>query len=142
MTTLTLVAASRAVAAAQTAAREHGIAVVVTVVDAGVHPVLVARQDGAPLAAIDASLSKARTTLYFGGTATADLSGATAPGGPLFGFEHAVSAPLAFLGGAVPVRDAAGEVIGAIGVGGGSAEQDHAIATAAAAAVVVVGASA
>jgi uncharacterized protein GlcG (DUF336 family) len=136
MTTLTLEAASRAVSAAQRAAGEQGVAVVVTVVDTGIQPVLVVRQDGAPIAALDASLSKARTTLYFGGTATADLSGATAPGGPLFGFEHAVVAPLAFIGGAVPLRDAQGEIIGAVGVGGGSAEQDHAIATAAADAVI------
>ena len=139
MTALTIETASRAAAAAQDAARQHGVAVVITIVDAGVQPVLVVRQDGAPIAAIDASLSKARTTLHFGGTATADLAGATAPGGPLFGFEHAVAAPLAFIGGAVPVRDAQGQVIGAVGVGGGSAEQDHAIASAAAA---VVGASA
>ena len=140
MTTLTLEAASRAAAAAQATAGEHGVAVVITIVDAGVQPVLVVRQDGAPIAAIDASLSKARTTLYFGGAATADLSGATAPGGPLYGFEHAVAAPLAFLGGAVPVRDAQGEIIGAVGVGGGTAEQDHAIAAAGAA--VFAGASA
>lgn len=88
-----------------------------------------------PLAAVDASLSKARTTLYFGGTPTADLSGATAPGGPLFGFEHAIAAPVAFIGGAVPVRDVQGAVVGAVGVGGGSAEQDHAIALAAASAI-------
>jgi uncharacterized protein GlcG (DUF336 family) len=135
MTSLTLAHAQRAIIAAQDAASEQGAAAVVTVVDAGVQPVLIARQDGAPIAAIDASLSKARTTLYFGGTATADLSGATAPGGPLYGFEHAVTVPLAFLSGAVPVRDAQGEVIGAVGVGGGTAEQDHAIATAAAAAI-------
>ncbi|WP_407359848.1 GlcG/HbpS family heme-binding protein [Microbacterium sp. LBN7] len=135
MTALTIETASRAAAAAQDAARQHGVAVVITIVDAGVQPVLVVRQDGAPIAAIDASLSKARTTLYFGGTATADLAGATAPGGPLFGFEHAVAAPLAFLGGAVPVRDTQGEIIGAVGVGGGTAEQDHAIAVTAAAAI-------
>ncbi|WP_307379527.1 heme-binding protein [Microbacterium sp. W4I20] len=135
MTAITLESAHRAAAAAQSAAAERGITVVVTIVDAGVQPVLIARQDAAPIAAIDASLSKARTTLYFGGAATADLSGATAPGGPLFGFEHAVAAPLAFIGGAVPVRDAQGSIVGAVGVGGGSAEQDHEIATAAAAAI-------
>ncbi|WP_435747614.1 heme-binding protein [Microbacterium sp. PMB16] len=133
MTAITLESAYRAASAAQAAAGEHGVAVVVTIVDAGVQPVLIVRQDAAPIAAIDASLSKARTTLYFGGTPTADLSGVTAPGGPLFGFEHAVTAPLAFIGGAVPVRDEQGAVIGAVGVGGGSAEQDHAIAAAAAA---------
>ncbi len=135
MTALTIETASRAAAAAQDAARQHGVAVVVTIVDAGVQPVLVVRQDGAPIAAIDASLSKARTTLYFGGAATAELAGATAPGGPLYGFEHAVAAPLAFIGGAVPVRDGQGQLVGAVGVGGGSAEQDHAIAAAAAAAI-------
>jgi len=135
MTALTIETASRAAAAAQDAARQHGVAVVVTIVDAGVQPVLVVRQDGAPIAAIDASLSKARTTLYFGGAATAELAGATAPGGPLYGFEHAVAAPLAFIGGAVPVRDGQGQIVGAVGVGGGSAEQDHAIAAAAAAAI-------
>lgn len=139
MNAITLEAAHRAALAAQAEAVRQGVATVITIVDAGVQPVLVVRQDGAPIAAIDASLSKARTSLYFGGTPTADLSGATAPGGPLFGFEHAVAAPLAFIGGAVPVRDAQGAVVGAVGVGGGSAEQDHAIAAAAAA---VIGAQA
>ncbi|MCM3780714.1 GlcG/HbpS family heme-binding protein [Microbacterium hydrocarbonoxydans] len=134
MSTLTLDLARRIAGSAETAAAQQGVPVVITVVDAGIQPVIALRQDGAPFAAIDASLSKARTTLYFGGTATADLAGATAPGGPLFGIEHAVAAPLAFLGGAVAIRDAQGAVIGAIGVGGGSAEQDHAIATAGAAA--------
>ena len=135
MTVITLESAQRAVVAAHEVAAAHGVAVVVTIVDAGVQPVVVARADGAPIAAIDASLSKARTSLYFGGTATADLAGATAPGGPLFGFEHAISAPVAFIGGGIAVRDAAGVVIGAVGVGGGSAEQDHTSAQTAVAAL-------
>lgn len=135
MTVITLESAQRAAAAALDVAAEHGVAVVVTIVDAGVQPVVVARADGAPIAAIDGGLSKARTTLYFGGASTADLAGATAPGGPLFGFEHAISAPVAFIGGGVAVRDADGVIIGAVGVGGGSAEQDHVIASAAVAAV-------
>lgn len=134
MPALTLDTARRVVAAAETAAAAEGVKVVITVVDGGVQPVAAIRQDGAPLAAIDASLSKARTTLYFGGAATADLAGATAQGAPLYGIENAVAARLAFLGGAVALVDADGTVIGAIGVGGGSAEQDHAIASAGAAA--------
>lgn len=135
MTVITLESAQRAAVDAHEVAAAHGVAVVVTIVDAGVQPVVVARADGAPIAAIDASLSKARTSLYFGGAATADLAGATAPGGPLFGFEHAISAPVAFIGGGIAVRDAAGVVIGAVGVGGGSAEQDHTIAQSAVAAL-------
>lgn len=135
MTTITLESARRAVAAAEAKAAEIGGAYVITVVDAAIQPVAVVRQDGAPVAAIDASLSKARTTLYFGGAPTAALQGATQPGGPLYGIENAVDARLAFLGGAVPVTAEDGTVIGAVGVGGGSAEQDNEVAEAAAAAV-------
>jgi|HubBroStandDraft_1064217.scaffolds.fasta_scaffold975182_1 uncharacterized protein GlcG (DUF336 family) len=42
---------------------------------------------------------------------------------------------LAFVAGAVPIKNAQGIVIGAIGAGGGSPQQDHDVAAAAAAAL-------
>jgi uncharacterized protein GlcG (DUF336 family) len=52
-------------------------------------------------------------------------------GAPLFTIEAGTRDPLAFVPGGVPIRDEAGRVIGSIGAGGGSPDQDHEVAAAA-----------
>ena len=133
-TFIPLAKADQAIGAAKAKAEEFGVPFTVSIVDAGAHLVAAARQDGAALAAVETSQVKARTAVLFG-QATKDLAGAVQPGAPLFGIEAATSGPLAFVGGGVPVRDAHGVVIGAIGVGGGSPDQDHEVAEAALAAL-------
>ena len=51
------------------------------------------------------------------------------PGGPLFGIEHSNDGLITFPGG-LPIVDADGVMIGAIGVSGSSVENDHAVAEA------------
>lgn len=131
MTRLSLAAATALIDAAIVRAESLGVAFTVTVVDAGGRTVAVNRMDGAPLVSIDGSSAKARTSVFFGGAATRDLQPAVQPGGPLFTMADASTDRLTFVGGGVPVL-ADGELIGAIGVGGGSADQDHEVATAAA----------
>lgn len=87
------------------------------------------RMDGAAIASIDTSIAKARTSVLLG-AATADLAGAVRGDGPLVSIETATSTQLAFVAGAVPIADAAGVVIGAIGAGGGTPDQDHQVALA------------
>jgi uncharacterized protein GlcG (DUF336 family) len=110
--------------------QEIGVPYTVTVVDGGGHIVHVTRMDGAALASIDTSLAKARTAVYFG-AATVDLAPAVASGAPLATIETSTTLPLAFVAGAVPVTDPNGVVIGAVGAGGGSPQQDHEVAVAA-----------
>ncbi len=102
----------------------------IAVCDAGGHLVFFYRAPGALLAATESAQSKARTAVYFG-TETRHLPAATPITPALLA---AASVPLAFLPGGVPLRDAQGAVVGAVGVGGGTPETDQAAAAAAAAA--------
>jgi uncharacterized protein GlcG (DUF336 family) len=126
--------AQRLTAAAVATAEAIGVPYTITVLDGAGQAVLVTRMDGAALASIDTSAAKARTAVWFG-AATADLAGAVQPGAPLFTIDTATVSRLAFVAGAVPVRDASGVVIGAVGAGGGTPEQDHEVAAAAVAAL-------
>ena len=62
------------------------------------------------------------------------LSGLVQPGQPLYGFADAAGGRIAAFGGGVPLVRG-DEVVGAIGVSGGSVDQDQDIAAAGAAAL-------
>ncbi|MFC8914346.1 heme-binding protein [Streptomyces sp. NPDC057116] len=115
--------------AARRAAEAAGATVAVTVLDAGGHLLAFRRDDRAVLIAGETSTRKAFTALQLN-VPTADLVDAVQPGGPFHTLPTALDRPLLFIAGGVPVhRD--GRLIGAIGVGGGTPEQDHEFATAA-----------
>lgn len=100
----------------------------IAVVDAGANLVAFARMDGAWLGSLDISIKKAKTARFFDMN-TGIIGELSQPGGPLFNIEHSNNGLITFPGG-VPVKNAAGEVIGAIGVSGSSVENDHAVAEA------------
>lgn len=77
---------------------------------------------------IDIAIKKARTAAYFK-MPTGDIGQLSQPGGPLFGIEHSNEGLITFPGG-IPVKNALGEVIGAVGVSGSTVENDHEVATA------------
>ncbi len=131
---LSVEAADKAIDAAITRVQEIGVPYTISVVDGAGLLVAARRMDGAAIASIDTSLAKARTAAYFG-AATADLAPMAASGAPLMTVEASATVPLAFVAGGVPITDAAGVVIGAVGAGGGTPAQDHDVATAAVAAV-------
>ncbi|MEU0248997.1 heme-binding protein [Streptomyces sp. NPDC006235] len=117
------------VTAARRAAEAADITVSVTVLDAGGHLLAFRRDDRAVLISGETSTRKAYTALQLNAP-TADLVDAVQPGGLFHTLPTALDRPLLFIAGGVPVhRD--GRLIGAIGVGGGAPEQDHAFATAA-----------
>ncbi len=122
------------VTAARRAAEAAGVAVSVTVVDAGGHLLTFRRDDRAVLISGETSTRKAYTALQLNAP-TADLVDAVRPDGPFHTLPTALDRPLLFIAGGVPVRRD-GRLIGAIGVGGGAPEQDHAFATAAVEALV------
>ncbi|MET9382710.1 heme-binding protein [Streptomyces sp. NPDC002928] len=116
-------------AAARRAAEAAGVTVSVTVLDAGGHLLAFRRDDQAVLISGETSTRKAYTALQLNAP-TADLVDAVKPDGPFHSLPTALDKPLLFIAGGLPVhRD--GRLIGAIGVGGGAPEQDHAFATAA-----------
>lgn len=104
----------------------------VAILDAGGHLVAFARQDGAIRASIDIAQRKAMTSILMEAP-TAALMALVQPGAELYGLEQTAGGMVVF-GGGVPVhRD--GELVGAVGVSAGSAEQDVQVAEAAAAAI-------
>jgi len=120
-------------AAARRAAKAAKVTVSVTVLDAGGHLLAFRRDDQAVLISGETSTRKAYTALQLNAP-TADLVDAVKPDGPFHSLPTALDKPLLFIAGGLPVhRD--GRLIGAIGVGGGAPEQDHAFATAAVAAL-------
>lgn len=131
---LSLAHAQAIIDAAVDGAGKIGIPYTLTVVDGAGHLILSKRMDGAAIASIETSIAKARTAVYFG-AATKDLAGAVADRQPLATIQNSTLVPLAFVAGAVPLRNASGVVVGAIGTGGGSPQQDHDLAVLAAEAV-------
>jgi uncharacterized protein GlcG (DUF336 family) len=132
-TTVPLAKATAAIAAGIATGTSLGVPFTITVIEAGGFLVAAHRMDGAALAAIETSASKATTALLFA-QPTAELVDSVQPGAPLFTIQTATRTPLAFVPGGVPLTDPDGLVIGAVGAGGGAPDEDHEVAAAAAAA--------
>jgi uncharacterized protein GlcG (DUF336 family) len=125
---ITLEQAQAVITAALAKADEIGQAMNVAVVDAGNNLTAFSRQDGAWLGSTDIALNKAFTARAFD-LATADLHDNVQPGAPLYGIGHSNQGRVISFGGGLPlIRD--GEVVGAVGVSGGSVEQDVGVAEA------------
>ena len=105
----------------------------IAVVDAGGNLKAFVRMDGAWLGSIDIAQRKARTARWFD-MDTGVIGTLSQPGGPLYGIEHSNGGLITFPGG-VPLKNAQGEVVGAIGVSGSTVENDHTVAAAGAAAL-------
>ena len=132
MPNLRLAQAQAAVAAATEKAKQLGVKMNIAVVDAGAHLIAFAHMDDAWLGSIDISIRKAKTARYFD-MPTGEIGKLSQPGGSLYNIEHSNGGLITFPGG-VPIRNPAGQVMGAIGVSGSLVENDHAVATAGAAA--------
>ncbi|KMS87059.1 MULTISPECIES: GlcG/HbpS family heme-binding protein [Streptomyces] len=131
---LTIEDAELLVATARRAAEDAGVAVSVTVLDAGGHLLAFRRDDRAVLISGETSTRKAYTALQLNAP-TADLVDAVQPGGLFHTLPTALDRPLLFIAGGIPLhRD--GRLVGAIGVGGGAPDQDHGFAIAAVQALV------
>lgn len=130
--TVKLEDARRVIAAAEAKADEIGQPMNVAVVDAGGNLVAHVRQDGAWVGSVDISISKAWTARAFD-LATKDLADNAQPGQQFFGIHTTNGGKVAIFAGGIPLtRD--GSVVGAVGVSGGSGEQDQSVAEAGAAA--------
>ncbi len=130
---LTLEAAERIVAAAKQKAAEINTKMDIAVVDAGGNLKAFVRMDAAWLGSIDIAQRKARTARWFD-MDTGVIGTLSQPGGPLYGIEHSNGGLITFPGG-VPLKNAQGEVVGAIGVSGSTVQNDHTVAAAGAAAL-------
>jgi uncharacterized protein GlcG (DUF336 family) len=125
---ITLEQARVVIEAAVRKARELDTKMDIAVVDAGGNLKAFARMDGAWLGSIDIAQKKARTARFFD-MPTGEIGKLSQPGGPLYQIEVSNGGLITFPGG-VPLKNSAGQIIGAIGVSGSTVENDHAVATA------------
>ncbi|MGB8508895.1 MAG: heme-binding protein [Pyrinomonadaceae bacterium] len=130
---VTLERAQAVVEAARRKAEEIGVPMNIAVVDAGNNLVAFARMDGAWLGSIDIAQSKAYTARAFD-METKALGKASQPGGPLFGIHASNAGRIIIFAGGIPLKDGGGVVAGAVGVSGGTVEQDQEVAEAGASA--------
>ncbi|MGC1929174.1 MAG: heme-binding protein [Candidatus Nitrosopolaris sp.] len=129
---ITLYDARNVIAAAEKKAAEIGQPQNIAVVDAGGNLIAHVRMDGAWIGSIDISINKAFTSRAFD-ISTKDLAKQSQPGGQFFGIHVSNDDRVMIFAGGIPLkRD--GKVVGAIGVSGGSGEQDQTVAEAGAAA--------
>jgi len=110
-------------------AAEIGQPMNIAVADAGGNIVAHVRMDGAWIGSIDISQKKAYTSRAFD-IATKDLAEHSQSGKQFFGIHASNDGKIMIFAGGVPLRKD-GQVVGAVGVSGGSGEQDHAVAEAA-----------
>lgn len=129
---VTLEDARRVIAAAEKKADEIGQPMNIAVADGGGNLVAHVRMDNAWLGSIDISIKKAYTSRAFDIT-TKDLAEHSQSGGQFFGIHASNGGRIMVFAGGIPLKRN-GDVVGAIGVSGGSGEQDHAVAEAGAAA--------
>ena len=130
---ITLETARRIIAAAEKKSEELGQPMNVAVVDDGGNLVAFERMENAWLGSIDISQKKAWTSRAFDIT-TKDLGANSQSGDQFFGIHASNDGKVMIFAGGIPLRSE-GKVVGAIGVSGGSGEQDHAVAEAGAAAL-------
>ena len=129
---VTLANAQEILDAAQAAAAAMGVPVTIAVLDGAGHLKAFARMDRAVLGSIDIALKKAKTAVLFG-MASEQVREFSKPGAASQWLEATNGVLVTFAGG-MPFKDADGAIAGAIGVSGGSVEQDRAVAAAGAAA--------
>ncbi len=121
-------------------AEELGMRIVAAVSDAAGRPVAIHCMDGAYIGSFDVALNKAYTAIAFQ-MSTARLGELAAPGQPLYGIQQTNEGRIVIFGGGEPLtrmdldggsiaddsrsdEAASSRIIGAVGVSGGTAEQD------------------
>lgn len=130
--TVTLDEAREIIAGGESKAQEIGQPENIAVVDGGGNLVAHARMDGAWIGSVDLAINKAFTARAFD-TPTAELAEYAQPGGQFYGIHVSNDARVIIFAGGLPLKHD-GQVVGAVGVSGGTGDQDQAVAEAAAAA--------
>ncbi len=100
----------------------------IAVADVGGNLVAHVRMDGAWLGSVDISIKKAWTSRAFDIT-TKDLADNSQSGDQFFGIHASNNGKVMIFAGGIPLKQG-GKVVGAIGVSGGSGDQDHEVAEA------------
>lgn len=125
---ISLLEAKQIIGAAERKAEELGQPMNIAIVDLGGNLIAQVRMDGAWIGSIDIAINKAFTARAFD-IATKDLSEQSQPGKQFYGIQESNHGRIMIFAGGIPLKRQ-GKVVGAIGVSGGSGEQDHAVAEA------------
>ena len=125
---VTLADARRIIAAAEKKAAALGQPMNIAVADGGGNLVAHVRMDGAWIGSVDISIKKAYTSRAFD-ISTKDLAKHSQSGKQFFGIHASNDGKIMVFAGGIPLKKN-GQVVGAIGVSGGSGVQDHSVAEA------------
>jgi uncharacterized protein GlcG (DUF336 family) len=125
---VTLEDSRRIIAAAERKAKELGQPMNIAVADGGGNLIAHVRMDDAWIGSIDISIKKAFTARAFD-ISTQDLAKNSQSGDQFFGIHASNEGRVMIFAGGIPLTRG-GKVVGAVGVSGGSGEQDHAVAAA------------
>jgi len=123
-----LIDARKIIQAAEEKALELNQPMNIAVVDCGGNLVAHVRMDNAWIGSIDISIKKAFTSRAFD-ISTKELAEHSQSGNQFFGIHASNDGKIMIFAGGIPIKKD-GKVIGAIGVSGGSGEQDHNVALA------------
>ena len=115
------------VEAARKAADELGLPMAIAVVDAGKHPVVMLRMDGALPVAVDTVLAKARTAVQFGCPTGEVLEAARTNPTVYDSFLTATPDAMVYSRGGIPLR-VDGVLIGAVAASGADGDLDEQVA--------------
>jgi uncharacterized protein GlcG (DUF336 family) len=127
MTDITTAEAQAVVARAVDVAHETHTAMNIAVVDTGGNLKAFTRMDGAWLGSIDIAIKKARTARFFD-METGAIGQLSQPGGALYNIEVSNGGLIQFPGGVPLTID--GSIVDAIGVSGGTVDDDQIVARA------------
>ena len=124
---MTLALAKSLIEKVEQKAKEIGLAAVIAVSDQAGRLQAVHVMDDAFIASYDIAVNKTFTSAGLK-MSTAELCKLAQPGQPLYGIQHTNEGKIVIFGGGEPL-EVEGKIIGALGVSGGSAEQDITLAT-------------
>ena len=122
---LDLAKATRLIEAIEKRALETGKKAVIAVVNAEGNPVAVHCMDGAFLVSYEVAVKKAYTAVAVK-MPTIELSKLVQPGGTFYGLQNLDK--IVTFGGGIPLT-VGGVIVGGLGVGGGTGEEDHELAS-------------
>ena len=124
---LNLKVAKKLAAIVEDKAAEIGVKAVVAIADAGARPILVECMDDSFIASYDIAFGKAYTVVSLK-MSTSKLKKLAEPGGSLYGIQFTNGGKIVIFGGGEPLYNKKGELIGGLGVSGGTEAQDTALA--------------
>lgn len=124
---MTLYAAQLLASKVRKKAQELKVNAVVAITNKGANPVLVECSDDSFIASYDIALNKAFTVVSLK-MSTKKLSELAKPDGSLYGIQFTNNNRIVIFGGGEPLKNKEGQIIGGLGVSGGTEEQDTLLA--------------